>query len=371
MPRVTVVLPVYNHESYVTQALGSLYSQDYQDFEIVAVDDGSTDSSLEVLNRHRPRILIIESNHHGPSSARNLAIQATDSEFVAFMDADDLCTPDRLRVEMQALEDRELDLVASALTYIDSGGQDLPGSWTCPAEAERHYWGALIERNWIGTPSVILRRKILDTSGLFDENFLHAEDYDLWLRIGRSHCIGYLGSALIHCRRHLANTSNDIRSHQIFERMALQKIVCEEAREAFLQLHSEEKRRAEAWIWFLLRRCDSTLEAEVSLALARHPESRSLRFAAGVMQYDSGDYEKSLSTFDLLKEFDVSALHNLGVVQARRGNFHTARIHLQAALDRIPGYVDAQHNLAALRNGVETRLTRRPLRHNMVPMYRQ
>src|SRR5262245_18723963 len=115
MPRITVVLPVYNHENYVEQTLRSLFAQTYSDFEIVAVDDGSTDASLEVLNRHAGRLSIIESSHEGPAAARNRAIEAANSEFIAFMDADDLCSPERLERSLAKLESEKLDLVASAL----------------------------------------------------------------------------------------------------------------------------------------------------------------------------------------------------------------------------------------------------------------
>src|SRR5262245_61030799 len=208
MPCIAIVMPVYNHEAYLEQALTSLYAQDYADFQIVAVDDGSTDRSLEILNRHRRRVLILESKHQGPAAARNQALRATDSEFVAFMDADDMCRRQRLGLQVERIG--KLDLVASALTFIDASGQPLPGKWTCSAEAANHYWGALLERNWIGTPSVMIRRRVLDAVGLFDERFTHSEDYDLWLRIGRQHSIGFIDSALVQCRRHSANTSIDI-----------------------------------------------------------------------------------------------------------------------------------------------------------------
>jgi glycosyltransferase involved in cell wall biosynthesis len=368
MPRVTIVLPVYNHERYLEEAICSLYAQDYEDYQIVAVNDGSTDGSLEILRRHQSRVLVIDSEHQGPAAARNLGIQATDSEFVAFMDADDRCAPERLHLEVEKLERQKLDLVASALDFIDGHGQVLPGMWTCPAEAAHDYWGALLDRNWIGTPSVMMRRNALNAAGLFNETFTHGEDYDLWLRAGRTHSIGYIDSALVHCRRHAANTSMSIGSHQHFERMALRNVDRQEALEAFNRLHMQPQRRAEAWIWFLLRRGDASFSEEASRAMAEHPYSRLLRFALGVFQYDCGEYEEALATFDSLKESDASALHNLGLVHAQRGDVCAAESHLEAALKLQPGYHDAQYNLAALRSGQAVRLTRRPLRQHVVPM---
>jgi glycosyltransferase involved in cell wall biosynthesis len=367
MPRLTIVLPVYNHERYVEQALQSLYAQDYTDFQIIAVDDSSTDNSLEVLNRHRDRVLFLESPHHaGPACARNRALQAADSELVAFMDADDLCEPERLRLQVEMIEHR--DLVASSLIFIDNEGRPLPGLWTCPPEAGNHYWAALLERNWIGTPSVMIRRDVLDTTGMFDERFTHAEDYDLWLRIGRRHSIGYIQTPLIRCRRHATNTSIDIDSHQRFERLALEKVDIQDARDAFESLYANPQRRAEAWVWFLLRRGETGFREEASCAVRQYPCSSSLRFALGVFEYDSGAYDHARTLFAALKDFDASALHNLGVVNARCGNIQAATGQLQTALIRRPGYRDAELNLAAIRQGLDFRLTRRPLRQNLIPM---
>src|SRR5262249_4039178 len=153
-----------------------------------------------------------------------------------------------LEWSLAKLENEKLDLVASALSFIDANGEPLPGSWTCPPHAKTNYWGSLLERNWIGTPSVMARRDILRIVGFFDERFTHAEDYDLWLRVGRGSSIGYIDSPLIQCRRHGANTSTDTDSHQYFERMALQKVDRMEAWKAFNKLYGSAPKATEAWI---------------------------------------------------------------------------------------------------------------------------
>jgi GT2 family glycosyltransferase len=371
MPRITVVVPVYNHEPYVEQTLYSLFAQDCSDYQIVAVDDGSSDGSLEVLNRNRSRITIIQTPHQGAAAARNRAIEATDSEFVAFMDADDLCAPGRLRLSLEKFQTENIDLVASTLSFIDASGQSLSGVWTCPPGAANDYWASLLERNWIGTPSVMVRRRVLDAVGAFDETFTHAEDYDLWLRIGREHSIGYIDAPQVQCRRHRTNTSINIRSHHHFERMALQKVDRMEAWTAFNHLYAGRQERAEAWIWFLLRSGDSEFSDEIRFALTQHPHSHSLRFALGVFQCDSAQYEEALGAFRALKEQDAAALHNLGVVFAFCGDIKAASSHLEAALRLRTDYYDAQYNLAALRDGLDLRLTRRPFRKHLVPMLGQ
>jgi tetratricopeptide (TPR) repeat protein len=266
------------------------------------------------------------------------------------------------------LENEKLDLVAAAMNFIDAEGHPLPGKWTCPPEASKDFWGSLLERNWIGAPSVMVRRTILDAVGQFDEGFSHAEDYDLWLRIGRSYAIGYTDSVLIDCRRHAGNTSINIKAHQQFERLALRKTNPNEAWAAFSRLYAQAQRRAEAWIWFLLRRRDPAFREEVRLAIVQHPDSRMLRFAHGVFQYDCAEYQDALATFESLKESDASAMHNVGIIHAQYGDLLAAATHLQTALVRRPDYHDALYNLDALRNRREFRLTRRPFRENLIPV---
>jgi glycosyltransferase involved in cell wall biosynthesis len=368
MSRVSVVLPVYNHEHYLEHALRSLFAQTHSDFEIIAVDDGSTDASLEILNRHAARLTVIESCHEGPAAARNRAIEAADSEFIAFMDADDLCSPERLEWSLTKLENERLDLVASASSFIDAKGEPLPGSWTCPSHAKSNYWGSLLERNWIATPSVMVRSDVLRGAGLFDERFTRAEDYDLWLRIGRGASVGYLDSPLVQCRRYAATTSMNIDSHQYFERMALQKVDRMEAWNAFNKLYRSAPKATEAWIWFLLRSGDPAFVEESAFAIAQHPQSHAVRFALGVFAWDTGRYDKAVVTFQQLKDHDAASLHNFAVSLARCGDRRAALFHLEAAITLRPDYHDARYNLAALRAGREPLLTRRPFREDLVTM---
>jgi glycosyltransferase involved in cell wall biosynthesis len=368
MPLVTVVFPVYNHERYIEQALRSIFAQDFGDYEIVAIDDGSTDASPAMLGRYSSRIRVIQGKHGGPAAARNQGLAATDSEYVAFMDADDTCSPERLRIQLETLESENLDLVAAALSFIDAGGNPLPGAWTCPSHAANDYWGSLLERNWIGTPSVMLRRKILDCTGLFDESFTHSEDYDLWLRVARSHSIGYIDRPLIQCRRHSANTSLNLASHRRFERLALQKVDPTEAWNAFTRLYPGQENCDQAWIWFLLRSGNPSFAEVANDALARHPGSDSIRFALGVFQYDAGHYEQALSTFRAMPSANAAGLNNIGVLTALCGDTESALSHFQTALRLCPEYQDARANLAAVPAGTALRLTRRPFRASLVPL---
>src|SRR5439155_26209951 len=158
-------------------------------------------------------------------------------------------------------------------------GWPIPGEWACPPHARNDYWASLLERNWIGTPSVLLKRSAIDFAGLFDEQFSHAEDYDLWLRIGRFHSIGYIEAPLGQCRRHRGNTSIDIDSHQKFERLALQKVDPANVWQAFSRLYRTDEKIDEAWIWFLLRSGNEAFREEAVRAIGRNPGCSELKFA--------------------------------------------------------------------------------------------
>ena len=368
MPRISIVIPNYNHAAYIVEALDHVANQTFQDFEVIVVDDGSTDASVEVVSQHRLPLTVLRSEHKGPAAARNKGIAASDSEYIAFMDADDLCQSRRLELQVQKLENEKLDMVASALSFIDAQGCPIPGLWACPPHARRNYWASLVERNWIGTPSVMLRRSILPSTGVFDEKFTHAEDYDLWLRVGRSHSIGFIETPLIQCRRHESNTSRNTESHKYFERKALQKIDPAEAYEAFARLYPAEHERDESWIGFLLRSANPRFLDEAHRALARNPRSSVVRFALGVFHFDSGNYERSRATFLGIPEQDAASIHNAGVTSALCGDFAFARLKLTDALRVRPEYYDARCNLEALRSGEPLRLTRRPLRTDLIPI---
>jgi tetratricopeptide (TPR) repeat protein len=234
-------------------------------------------------------------------------------------------------------------------------------------EAPRDFWGALLERNWIGTPSVTARRSALEAAGAFDESFSHSEDYDLWLRIGESHSIGFIDIPLIQCRRHSANNSMNFEAHRYFERLALQKVDRSKARQAFCRLHASAQRSDEAWIWFLLRSGDAAFLHEAHAAIAEHPVSLSLWFAMGIFQHDRGSYADSLGAFQSFKESDTVCLHNAGVLLGMRGDTVGAMSHIEKALRLRPDYYDAAYNVKALQSGLPLRLTRRPLREQPIP----
>lgn len=367
MPRVTLVLPVFNGANFIRRAVQSVKEQTYRDLHLVIVDDGSRDASIHEL-AEQLGITLILGPHRGAAAARNRALVRGDSEFIGFMDADDYSFPHRIAAQVAEMERGKLDLVASELRFVDENGLPLPGSWKRPAHAEREPWGSLLERNWIGTPGVLLRRTLLKDIGYFDEEFTHAEDYDLWLRAGRAHRIGYVDEPLVLCRRHIGNTSRNFAAHQHFERRALQKVPAAEALAAFRRLYSRPSEQEEAWIWFLLRSGHPGLQAALEGALARNPGSVVLRFALGIRLNDAGALDDACSVFTEIRDVDAAARNNAAVLEVACGKKDSAKEQLERALENHPEYYDAKHNLRALAGNQPLRLTRRPFRADLVPV---
>ncbi len=191
MPRVSVVLPVFNAVATVARAIGSIRAQTWTDWELVVVDDGSMDGTREgvrVLARDDARVRVIEREHAGVVVAANAGAAAARGEFIARMDADDVSAPERLAAQvafLEAEENRDVGVVGSLVEFggdrAANAGYALHVDWlnslVTPAEIAR---GRFTEQP-LANPSVLWRRGLEERYGGFrDGNF--PEDYELWLR---------------------------------------------------------------------------------------------------------------------------------------------------------------------------------------------
>jgi glycosyltransferase involved in cell wall biosynthesis len=181
MPRVSAIVPVFNAERTIGEAIDSILAQSFQDFEIVAVDDGSGDASLRSLEPWRDRIKLLRQPNRGPSAARNHGVRESSGELLAFLDADDRWRPAMLEKMVAALDAHP----AAALAYcdvavIDSEGRALmtalAGEQGAPTVAD------MLEKLWPIMPSaVVMRRAALEAAGGWPEALTSFEDVYLWL----------------------------------------------------------------------------------------------------------------------------------------------------------------------------------------------
>lgn len=181
-PAVTVLLPVYNDEQRVGTAIDSILCQPFANFELLVVDDGSTDDTPAVLQGiadSRVRVLRNEVNC-GLASSLNIGLAASRAPYVARMDSDDVCLPARLAAQVAYLDGHpDVDACGS---WLETFGTDREEVWEYPAApAEVH--AGLLFRPTLAHPSAMLRKASFDAAGLrYDPNFHHSEDYDFWAR---------------------------------------------------------------------------------------------------------------------------------------------------------------------------------------------
>lgn len=188
-PLVSVVIPNYNHARFLGDAIRSVLNQDYRGFEIVVVDDGSTDDSREVAAGFGDRIRYIHQTNAGLSAARNTGIRAAQGSLIGVLDADDMYEPMFLDTLVNALKsDPDADGVYCGYQFVDETNDLLPQVENRPVSSDKLY-EALLDGNFLVPESMFLRRTVYDEVGLFDEALRACEDWDVWLRVTKKYRI--------------------------------------------------------------------------------------------------------------------------------------------------------------------------------------
>jgi glycosyltransferase involved in cell wall biosynthesis len=198
MPRISVILPVFNAAHTIAQAIDSVRAQTFADFEIVAVDDGSADASIEVLRRHGDAVKVLRQERRGPSAARNRGVANSTGEYLGFLDADDWWKPEFLAKMVAALErDRECVMAYCDLQLVDSLGKPFPTSLMAVRENRSPTMQDMLDALWPIMPSgVVIRRSALDTVGGYPEPLYAFEDVYLWLLLREKGPFAYLNEEL-------------------------------------------------------------------------------------------------------------------------------------------------------------------------------
>jgi glycosyltransferase involved in cell wall biosynthesis len=184
-PALSIVLPVYNAAAYVAEAVESILAQTFSDFELILVDDGSTDGSREILAGFRDkRVRLLNQPHEGLVAALNRGIREARGEWIARMDADDVALPSRLAAQMGYLRLRpEIGLLGGFVATMDEHGRVLADVVQFP-EAHRGIWRAIGRRHWVLChPTAVFRKDLALEAGLYDPAYLHAEDVEFFARL--------------------------------------------------------------------------------------------------------------------------------------------------------------------------------------------
>jgi glycosyltransferase involved in cell wall biosynthesis len=211
--RVSVVIPTYNRRHLLARAVHSVRAQTYTNWEIVVVDDGSNDdtvSYVQSLAQEDPRVTLISNDalRRGPGGARNAGIQVSTGEFVAFLDSDDVWLPEKLQAQVRYFEGEPSAMALGTDCYLDQPNPQNRLSVRYPRidNSPAAILEMIVKRRqfWIYTPTVMVRRRVFTTVGLFNQSLVRCEDLVMWLAINQTYGWHYLAVPLA-----VINTSED------------------------------------------------------------------------------------------------------------------------------------------------------------------
>jgi glycosyltransferase involved in cell wall biosynthesis len=186
MPLFSVVIPTYNRRELLRQTLESVWKQAFEDFEVIVVDDGSTDGTLEELRSLGSRVGVLQQANRGPGAARNLGVTRARGEYLAFLDSDDLWFPWTLGVFARLIEQHKWPAILSAKLVEFAAGEELADVREQPPEVEvfEDYLSSSHRACFVGAGMSVLRREAFQQSGGYRDGYANAEDHDLILRLG-------------------------------------------------------------------------------------------------------------------------------------------------------------------------------------------
>jgi glycosyltransferase involved in cell wall biosynthesis len=193
---VSIIIPTYNRAWSIKESIDSVLSQDFNDFELIVIDDGSTDHTLGILNSYGKDILVIHQRNQGVSSARNRGLMEASGSFIAFLDSDDLWLPRKLSIQVDFFHSNPTAMICQTEEIWMRNNVRIN-----PKKRHKKPSGIIFEPSLalclVSPSAVMTRRNLFDEVGFFDETLPACEDYDLWLRISYKHPVYLIDLPLI------------------------------------------------------------------------------------------------------------------------------------------------------------------------------
>ena len=224
MPLISVIIPIYNGEKTIRETIDSVLNQTLQNFELIIINDGSNDSTLEIVSTiSDSRLKVFSYPNAGISTSRNRGISHSIGEYISFIDADDLWTPDKLEAQLKALQENPESAVAYSWTnYIDESGQSLDRGSYMTVNGDVYAKLLLIDFVGSGSNPLIRRHALIEVGG-FDESLSTSADWDMWLRLAVHYHFAAVPSPQILYRISLTSMSSNVykqeaESLQVIER---------------------------------------------------------------------------------------------------------------------------------------------------------
>ena len=225
--KISVIIPTYNRKKYIKRAIDSVIRQSYKPFEIIVIDDGSTDGTYELIKQSysSSEISLEKQINNGVSSARNKGVKLANGDWIAFLDSDDEWFENKLELQVREIKKSKNFMICHTNEIWIRNGIRVN-----QMKKHQKYGGSIFEKCLdmcrISPSSVMIHRRIFDEIGLFDEDLIICEDYDLWLRISSKYPVLYLDSMLIKkFGGHEDQLSKNINGIEQFRIQSLEKIL--------------------------------------------------------------------------------------------------------------------------------------------------
>jgi len=213
-PVVSVVMPVYNGEEYLREAMASILNQTFEDFELIVINDGSTDSTTDIVyefEKNDSRVVHIRQENAGIVSALNRGLELARGDYIARMDADDICHPERFAVQVEFLRNNR-DYVVCGSDYELLGAS---GEYVRTPRGDAACRAKLLYESCFAHPTVMIRSSALrDLAARYEAEFQYAEDYQLWTKLSHAGLLHNIGMALLKYRVHAAQISSSKKQIQ-------------------------------------------------------------------------------------------------------------------------------------------------------------
>lgn len=195
-PLVSVIIPTYNRGRIVKEAIDSVLAQNFTDFELIVVDDGSTDNTQDILSSYKKDIIVFHQENKGVSSARNRGIVSASGQFIAFLDSDDLWLPKKLSIHVNFFNANPHALICQTEEKWLRNGIRVN-----PKKRHKKLSGDIFEHSLylclVSPSAVMIKRSLFEKTGMFDESLPACEDYDMWLRVSSRYPVYLIDTQLI------------------------------------------------------------------------------------------------------------------------------------------------------------------------------
>ncbi len=226
---ISVIIPVYNRPDFVCEALDSVYQQTFQTDEVIVVDDGSHDMTVENIRTYFPEVYLIQQAHRGVAAARNTGIRHARNDWIAFLDSDDIKNKKKIEHQWRFhIENPEWLVSQTEEIWIRKGKRIHPKTY----HKKIHGWQfpQALERCLISPSAVLIHRTVFEQIGYFDESFPACEDYELWLRLTLRYPVALVPfPGVVKRGGHGDQLSHTIRALDRFRIRALMKLIRQES----------------------------------------------------------------------------------------------------------------------------------------------